>query len=251
MTGDLIVKFLFLTLFVSGVIIFILHRVFVSQIEGAKQRLERDAESARAREAELNRKIRQADEELAHRRKELELLFQNMKADLEAETSRQKEVILNKARSDAEDIITRAQNKAVDIRKDVEQHMEMRIIDFAVQILEQVLSKKAKTALEKDLVDDFIAQLKDIDMSKISHEIKIADVVTAHPIGEAELKRITETVRAKIGREIAIQGRTDGAHISGVVIQFGTLHLDGSLKTAIKESALALKVEVEKGFLRM
>jgi F0F1-type ATP synthase delta subunit len=174
-----------------------------------------------------------------------------MKADLEAEASKHKEEILNKARSDAEDIITKAQNKAVDVRRDIEQHLEMRIIDFAVKILEQVLSKKAKTALEKDLVEEFIIQLKDIDMSKISLDIKSADVVTAHPIGEVELKRITETVRAKIGREIAIQGRTDGEHISGVVIQFGSLHLDGSLKTAIKESALALKAEVEKGFLRM
>ena len=120
-----------------------------------------------------------------------------------------------------------------------------------VKILEQVLSKKAKAALEKDLVEEFIAQLKDIDMSKISLDIKSADVVTAHPIGEAELKRITEIVKAKIGREITIQGRTDGEHISGVVIQFGSLHLDGSLKTAIKEAALALKAEVEKGFLRM
>jgi F0F1-type ATP synthase membrane subunit b/b' len=251
MSGDMITKFVFLTIFVSGVIIFALHRTFVTQIEGAKQRLERDAEAARAREAELNRKIRQADEELTHRRKELETLFQNMKADLEAEVNKQKEAILNKARSDAEDIITKAQNKAVDVRRDVEQHMEMRIIDFAVKVLERVLSQKARAALEKDLMDDFIAQLKDIDMSKISLEIKSADVVTSQPIGDADLKRISEIVKVKIGREIVIHGRTDGEHVSGVVIQFGSLLLDGSLKNAIKESALALKAEVEKGFVRL
>jgi F0F1-type ATP synthase delta subunit len=250
MTFSLIVQFLILTTLVSGAIIVVLHRVFVSSIEGAKQRLERDAESARAREAELNRKIRQADDELTRRRKELDILSQKMKSDLEAEANKHKEELINKARTEAEDIITKAQNAAANVRRDIERDMEMRIIDYAVKILEQVLSKKAKTALEKDLVEDFIVQLKDIDMSKISLDIKSADVVTTHQIDETELKRITDTVKAKIGREIAIQGRTDGEHISGVVIQFGSLHLDGSLKTAIKEAAMALKAEVEKGYLR-
>ncbi len=250
MTLTLIIQFLVLTALVSGAIIFVLHRVFVSSVDGAKQRLERDAESARAREAELNRKIRQADEELAQRRKELDALGQKMKGELEAEAVKHKEELVNKARTEAEDIITKAQNAAETIRRDIERQMEMRIIDYSEKVLNEVLSKRAKSALEKDLVEEFISQLKDVDMSKISLDIKSVDVVTSQQIGDAELKRITETIKSKIGREIAVQSKIEDGHISGVVIQFGSLHLDGSLKNAVKEAAFTLKAEVEKDYLK-
>ena len=250
MTFQLIVQFLILTTVISGVIIFTLHRVFVSSVEGAKQRLERDAEAARAREAELNRKIKEADEELSRRRKELNAMEQKMKTELEAEANKHKEELINKARSDAEEIIVKAQNAAEGFRRDIEKQMEIKIVDYSAKILETILIKKAREALEKELVEEFIAQLKDLDMSKISPEIKSADVVTAYGMAEADLKKIFDIFRTKTGRDIAFQGKTDGAHISGAVIQFGSLRLDGSLKAAIRESSITLKTEIEKAYLK-
>ncbi|MBF0331794.1 MAG: F0F1 ATP synthase subunit delta [Candidatus Omnitrophica bacterium] len=246
MTVGLIIQFLFLTAIISGAIIFTLHRVFISSVEGAKQRLERDAEAARTKEVELNRKIKQADEELAARKKELDQIEQKMKLDLEAAANKHREELVTKARADAEEIIVKAQNAADGVRRDIEKQMELKIIDHAVSILAVVLSKRAKVALEKDLVDEFIEQLKNVDMSKISLDIKKAEVVTSCAIADADLKRIAEIIKSKAGRDIALTSKVDGAHICGVVIQFGSLLLDGSMKTAVKDSALALKAETEK-----
>jgi F0F1-type ATP synthase membrane subunit b/b' len=250
MTLGLIVQFFILTFFVSGVIIFVLHRVFVSSVDGAKQRLEHDAESARAREAELNRKIKQADEELASRKKEMDQLEQRMKGELEEEANKHKEELVNKARSDAEEIILKAQAAAEGIRKDIEKQMEIGIIDYSTKILNEMFSKKAKAAFEKDLVEEFILQLKDIDMSKISPEIKKAEVVTSCGISDADLGRIADITRTKTGREIAFEPKISDEFVAGVVIKFGSLHLDGSVKNAVRESAVALKSEVEKGNLK-
>lgn len=247
MTWDLIIKFIFMMILFCGGVIFALHRVFISSVEGAKQRLERDAEAARAREAELNRKIRQADEELSARKKELDQLETRMKSQLEDEATKHKEELVTKARTEAEEIIVKAQNAADGIRREIEKEMEIKIIDHATLILEDVLGKKAKIALEKDLVEEFIEQLKNVDMSKISPEIKQANVVTSTGISDADVKRIAEVIRAKAGREISLTSKIDGAHVAGVVIQFGSLMLDGSIRQAVKESALALKHEVEKG----
>lgn len=248
MTVGLIIQFLLLTAIISGALIFTLHRVFVSSVEGAKQRLDRDAEAARAREAELNRKIKQADDELIVRKKQLDQLEQKMKNELAAEAEKHREELITKARADAEEIIVKAQSTADTIRRDIEKQMELRIIDHSVNVLGNVLTRKAKASLEKDLVDEFIEQLKNMDMSKISLDIKKADVVTSLPISDADLKRITDVVKAKAGREIALSSKIDAGHLAGVIIQFGSLQLDGSLKTAIRDAAVVLKADAEKAY---
>jgi F0F1-type ATP synthase delta subunit len=248
MTLALIIQFLLLTAIISGALIFTLHRVFVSSVEGAKQRLDRDAEAARAREAELNRKIKQADDELAARKKQLDQLEQKMKNELEAEAEKHRETLITKARTDAEEIIVKAQSTADAIRRDIEKQMELKIIDHSVSVLGNVLTKRARAALEKDLVDEFVEQLKNMDMSKISLDIKKADVVTSMPLADADLARIAGVVKAKAGREIVLASKVDAAHFAGVVIQFGSLQLDGSLKTAIKDAAVILKADAEKVF---
>jgi F0F1-type ATP synthase delta subunit len=246
MTLALIIQFLLLTAIISGALIFTLHRVFVSSVEGAKQRLDRDAEAARAREAELNRKIKQADEELATRKKQLDQLEQKMKGELEAEAEKRREELVGKARADAEEIIIKAQSAADGIRRDIEKQMELKIIDHSVNVIGDVLTKRARAALEKDLVNEFIEQLKNVDMSKISLDIKKADVVTSLPLSNEDMARIGDVVKLRTGREILLTSKIDAGHLAGVIIQFGSLQLDGSLKTAIKDAAVVLKADAEK-----
>jgi len=222
--------------------------VFVSSVEGAKQRLEHDAEAARARETELNRKIKQADEELAARKKQLDQLEQKMKNELEASAEKHREELVAKARTDAEEIIVKAQSTADTIRRDIEKQMELKIIDNSVNMLGNILTKRAKASLEKDLVDEFIEQLKTVDMSKISLDIKKADVVTTLPLSDADMARIIAVVKTKAGRDITLSSKVDPGHLAGVIIQFGSLQLDGSLKTAIKDAAVVLKAEAEKAY---
>lgn len=248
MGWELVIQFLVLTSIVSGLIIFTLHRVFVSSVEGAKQRLDHDAEAARAREAELNRKIRQADEELALRKRELDALEQKMKGELEAEALKHKEELVTKARAEAEEIIIKAQNAAEGVRRDIEKQMELKIIDYSSRMLEEILTKKAGAALERDLIDDFLLQLKDVDMSKISTEIKQAEVVTVTGVTEADVKKVADIIRAKTGREMTLTSKIEAGHISGVVLKFGSLQLDGSIKTAIRDNAIALKTQIEKTY---
>jgi F0F1-type ATP synthase delta subunit len=248
MTFALIVQFLLLTAIISGALIFTLHRVFVASVEGAKQRLDHDAEAARARESELNRKIRQADEELAARKKELDVLEQKMKGDLEAAANKHREELVTKARAEAEEIILKAQNAAEGIRRDIQKQMELKVIDHTVKVLGQVLTKRAKASLEKDLVEEFLEQLKNVDMSKISLDISRADVVTTLGLGDSDIKRIADVIKAKAGRDIALTSKIDPANMAGVVVQFGSLQLDGSLKAAIRDAAVALKAETEKAY---
>jgi len=248
MGWDLILEFLGLTVVISGGIIFALYMVLIRTVDGAKQRLDRDAEAARQREAELNQKIKEADAELQRRNKELDIMEKKMRQELEEQTNKQKEEMITKARTEAEEIITKAQNAREQIRREVEKTMEIKIIDYASGITSEILSVKVKEVLDKYLVSEFIQKLSQVDMSRISVDIKVADVISASPIPETLLVEISKVFKDKLSRDIKLNPKIDPKVVGGVVLMFESLQLDGSLQNTLKESANALKQQVEKQY---
>ena len=248
MGWNLIIQFLILTVVISGGIIFALYMVLIKTVDGAKQRLDRDAEAARKREGELNQKIKEADAELQRRTKELDVMEKKMRQELEEQTTKQKEELINKARSEAEEIITKAQNAREQIRREVEKAMELKIVDYSSTITSEILSVKVKEVLDKHLVAEFIEKLRSVDMSRIGIDIKVADVISAAPIAETLLSDISNVFKTKLGREIKLNPKVDPKVLGGIILMFESLQLDGSLQNALKESANALKQQVEKQY---
>jgi F0F1-type ATP synthase delta subunit len=246
MDWDLIIKFLVLTAVVSGLLIFALHRVFISSVDGAKQRLDKEADAARARQAELGQKIKEIDEELARRKQELDAIEKKMKFELEASSSKEKEAILNKARSEGEEVIAKAQASREAIRKEIEKAMELKIVDYASKILSDILSEKARGGLDRQLTAEFVEKLKNVDMTRIGADVMSADLVTMTPADQKLLTDIEAVLQDKLKRKVTLNPKTDQAIVGGVVLQFGSLLLDGSLKSSVRSSAIALKQDIEK-----
>jgi len=248
MGWNLIIQFLILTVVISGGIIFALYMVLIKTVDGAKQRLDRDAESARKREAELNQKIKEADAELQRRNKELDMMEKKMLQKLEEETSKQKDEMINKARAEAEEIITKAQGAREQIRREVEKNMEIKIIDYAAGITTEILSVKVKEGLDNLLITEFIEKLSQVDMSRIGLDIKVADVISATPVPESLLTQIAKIFKDKLSRDIKVNPKIDPKVVGGIVLMFESLQLDGSLQNSLRESANALKQQVEKQY---
>jgi F0F1-type ATP synthase membrane subunit b/b' len=237
-----------LTTVISGGIIFALYMVLIRTVDGAKQRLDRDAEAARRREAELNQKIKEADAELQKRKKELDVIEKKMRQEAEEQTSKQRDEIVGKARIEAETIITNAQKASAQIRREVEKTMEIKIVDYATDITADVLSIQVKDALDKYLTSEFIEKLKKVDMSRINMDVKSADVVSATVIPDSLLADISRVFRDKLSRDIKLNPRIDPKVVGGVTLMFESLQLDGSLRNSLRESAHALKQKVEQQF---
>jgi len=248
MGWSFIILFLVLMLITAGGIIIALKMVLFNSVEGAKQRLDRDAEAARKREAELNQKIKEADAELQRRKKELDTLEKKMRQELEEQSAKQKEEIIHKARAEAEEIITKAQNAREQIRREVEKTMEIKIIDYAAGIASEILSVKVKDVLDKYLIAEFIEKLKTVDMSRISTDIKVADVISATAIPESLLTELTQVFKEKLSRDIKLNPKIDPTVVGGVVLMFESLQLDGSLQNALREATAVLKQQVEKQY---
>lgn len=246
MNGMLILQFLVLTTIVSGVLIFFLHRTLVASTDGAVTRLNKETEDVRAKQSELNQKIKEANEELARRKKEAEALVAKMTTDAEEAAKAEREKMLQKAREESDEIIKKAQGSKQEIRRVIEKEMEAKAVDYTITILNSVLSEKARGALEQQLVVDFIENLQKVDMRLVSPEINTAEMVTAHEIDPGSRQRLAQLLKEKLNRDIQVVSVIDPKIISGVILRFGSLNLDGSLQNFIKETGLHLKEKIEK-----
>ena len=67
-----------------------------------------------------------------------------------------------------------------------------------------------------------------------------AQVVSAFPLTGEQEQAITETLKSKLGRKVAITTSTDASLIGGVVIKAGDTIIDGSMKSQLESLALTL-----------
>ena len=247
MTFMLILQFLVLMFVVCGTIIFFLHKTLVSSTEGAVKRLNNETEEMRAKQKELNEKIKEADEELAKRKKEAAELANKMIEEAEEKAKAEREDVVKKARAEGEEIIAKAQRTQDKMRKAIEVELQVKMADFSMEILNKILSDKARGALNDQLMKEFIENLEKVDMSTIGHDIDTADIVTVAAIEDVYKKKIKEIIENKLKRPIKINATIDNSVVGGVMLQFGSLALDGSLKELIYETGSALKKKIEDG----
>ncbi len=245
MNWMLLIKIFVLQTVVFGVIIFVMKQVFFSSTEGAVQRLNKETEEARAKQAELDRKIKEANEELEKRRKEAEELAKKMIDEANEKAKEERAQMIQKARNEGEEIIDKAQRTKDQIRKDIEKEIEIKTVTFASEILCEILSEEARGILEERLWEEFIKDLENVDMKQISSDVKTVEIVTAGSLDESINQRIFDIIEKKLGRSITVSATTDKQMVAGIMLKFGSLALDGSIKNLIIEASTRKKDKIE------
>ena len=242
---DLIIKFLVLTAFVSGAIIFFLHRTLISSTDGAVKRLDEEIAKANAKQVELNKKLKEADEELEKRKTESREMVNKMRSEAEAEIKEDRNKIIVNARTEGEQIIEKAHNAAEKFKKELEQQFDLRVLNFSMSLLNKILSANAKGSFNDLLIDEFIAKLKDVDMTRIDASVSSADLVLAGQVDEGVKNKFVAAIKDKLGRSFTINASTDNEIAGGAILKFSSMALDGSLRNLIRDAAISLQQEIE------
>ena len=68
-----------------------------------------------------------------------------------------------------------------------------------------------------------------------------AEVTTAHPLNDDQLAALRKQLRARAGREVAIEAAVDPAILGGIVVKLGSQMIDASIRTKLNRLALAMK----------
>jgi len=69
-----------------------------------------------------------------------------------------------------------------------------------------------------------------------------ADVISAHPLGAAQLQTLKDALRASAGgKEVQINTRVDANLLGGLIVKLGSRMIDSSLRTRLNNLKIAMK----------
>lgn len=68
-----------------------------------------------------------------------------------------------------------------------------------------------------------------------------AEVVSAHALTDAQLAKLTDTLKAATGSDVRISTRTDATLLGGLTVRLGSRMVDTSLRTKLNRLKLAMK----------
>ncbi|MGJ3649061.1 F0F1 ATP synthase subunit delta [Sphingomonas sp. GlSt437] len=68
-----------------------------------------------------------------------------------------------------------------------------------------------------------------------------AEVTSAHPLDAAQVDALKQALRARIGRDVAVDLSVDPSLLGGLVVRIGSQMIDSSIKTRLNSLAHAMK----------
>jgi F-type H+-transporting ATPase subunit delta len=68
-----------------------------------------------------------------------------------------------------------------------------------------------------------------------------AEVVTARPLNDDQIAQLKQQLRARAGRDVAIDMAVDPSILGGIVVKLGSQRIDASIRTKLNRLAAAMK----------
>jgi F-type H+-transporting ATPase subunit delta len=68
-----------------------------------------------------------------------------------------------------------------------------------------------------------------------------AEVTSAHPLTDDQVSALRQNLRARLGRDVAVDLTVNPAILGGLVVKIGSQMIDGSIRTKLNNLALAMK----------
>ncbi|MFH1752908.1 MAG: F0F1 ATP synthase subunit delta [Candidatus Omnitrophota bacterium] len=156
-------------------------------------------------------------------------------------TEEAKQDMLKEARTQAEEIMQQADKSKTALISEIEERIAKEAMKKAAELIQSALPDELKLATHSQWVDDLIDKGFDkIGELKIVEGIKEIKVVTAFPLKEGDRARLLKKVNGLLGKDMGLKEELDPSVVAGIVVEIGSLVLDGSLRNKIQEHSFAL-----------
>jgi len=68
-----------------------------------------------------------------------------------------------------------------------------------------------------------------------------AEVTSAHPLNDQQVARLKSNLKARLGRDVAVEAKVDPELLGGLVVRLGSQMIDASIRTKLNNLAMAMK----------
>ncbi|OGX19853.1 MAG: hypothetical protein A3K83_07425 [Omnitrophica WOR_2 bacterium RBG_13_44_8b] len=218
-----------------AVIILFLRMLFYRQVQAALRRLQELHSHNLEKEVTLNKELERARGE---RQLEVEQGKQEARKIREAakeEVVAEKEQFLLEAKRQAEQILKQASLECDRFKFEAKGQIEEASVALACGLIREIFSEKSKQALQKELVDELIEELRKVDKEKIKLDFNKAEITAGSPLLDSQKYNVRDILQSVVGHHVDLEEKVDATIISGLIINLGGLVLDGSLQNKLRK----------------
>jgi F-type H+-transporting ATPase subunit b len=242
----LLVQFIILNVVVFAAIAFFLRKMLYSDTQSAINRLDRVYQDLLEKQKDLQQKIEAAEKEFQQKKEEAAQISSKMQMETMDQMRQKKDEMLKTAREEAEEVLKKARASVEKQTFEIEKKIKREMIDTAVEFLHSALTEKMIQGIHHDLVKDFLERGKKLDFSNIDPNLERFTVKSALPLAPEEKSNIDTFIVTKLNRKVPFDESVDPKILAGIVFEFGSLLMDGSMSNFLKEGALREKERIEK-----
>lgn len=234
----LFLSLIFLQLAVFAVLVFFLRVVFRRNVSAATAHLH-----------ELNQDYTHKLDDARKKQAEAEKYFDDtiLRAKSEAEKSRmqilketreQQEAVLGQARQQSEDILKQANKAGEAILKEIDERVEARAIERAVDLVQTLLPGQMSRQMHDRWLEDLLKNGMDqLDRLNLPADLKEAQVASAYDLSSEQKASLQKKIKDAAKRELKLVFSADPHLVAGIKLTFGSVIVDGSLQLKIREHA--------------
>ncbi len=224
-------------------IVLILKKLLYSETAKEAERLRILKDEFSRKEKELQLKIalakNETEEKIANAGKEAKAYLEKR----EKEAGELKDAIISKARASAEDMIKAAVNSKEKMKEEMCVEIKKNIPASAVRIFKEALPDRARQIIHEDLVEDVLVKIKKLDKAMFRTKAERGEsavsprgeLVTPYPIKKAAKDKLVGAISERCGGAVALVEREDPGLIAGIIVKLGSLVIDGSLESRLRQ----------------
>lgn len=234
-------QFIILQIIVFSAVVYFLKKILYGDTESAIKRLGIVYQDLLQKQKELSEKIDAAQKEYDAKKEEAAAIADKMSSEAMDEVRKKEDEILKKARSEAEEIIQKAHTSEEQFYHDIELKVEKKMVDFCGELFRNVFDENMRAVIHAAMVKDFTVKIKDADFSSVGEHPELV-LNSAFELTSDEFSGLKDVFDLKLKNpSLKIEKQVDPKLISGIRLQFGTLVLDGSLASLLRETSTRTK----------
>lgn len=228
---------------VFAAIVVVTKRLLLSDTLKAVDRIKKVEAEVRKREEGIRQQIQDHEQEFQKKKAEAETDLERRRDMAEKEVTRMRDQILSDAKKESETIIDNARKGEEKFRRQIQQEMEEKAVEYGVDTYRLVMSEKMTDSLNGQFIDELLDAIEQIDSSSITADGD-AEFKSSHPIPDAQKKRLEQLLAEKFKVHVEIQEKIVPDLLAGLVFKLGSLEIDGSLRSRLQEAASEIKKSI-------
>lgn len=238
----LIISLILLQILIFAGLIFMLKRMFVRNVVSATKHLDELNQDYVKKEEEASRQLEEAKQKAQEIVSKATDEAENLKGRIIKESNDEGDAIVKEARAKSDDIIQQADKTRQRLLSEVDERVAKEAIDRACELIQHALPEQLKQDAHSQGVEELIASgFTKLERLRIPPDIREIKIISAFKLNETQRKSLSKKLKDALGHEAVLKEEVDPAMVAGIVINIGSLVLDGSLKNKIQEQAKNVK----------